>query len=99
MAIYVLIPTVAGDVTVPGYEKCFAAHGFSFGVERDAGKAVKKAAPKTETHWAWPFTTTGLHSMRRHGGGRSLKPGTPMTWDNVMNRPWDNHGIVFRGTS
>jgi type VI protein secretion system component Hcp len=32
-------------------------------------------------------------------GGKISKPGTPMTWDNVMNRPWDAHGIVFRGTS
>jgi type VI protein secretion system component Hcp len=42
MAIYVLIPNVGGDVTVPGYEKCFVADSFSFGVEREMNESGEK---------------------------------------------------------
>jgi hypothetical protein len=42
MAIYVLIPNVVGDVTVPGYEKCFVADSFSFGVEREMKESGEK---------------------------------------------------------
>ena len=42
MAIYVLIPEVGGDVQVKGYEKCFVADSFSFGVEREMKESGEK---------------------------------------------------------
>jgi type VI secretion system secreted protein Hcp len=42
MAIYVMIPSVGGDVKVPGYEKCFVADSFSFGVEREMKESGEK---------------------------------------------------------
>jgi len=42
MAIYVMIPSVGGDVTVAGYEKCFVADSFSFGVEREMKESGEK---------------------------------------------------------
>lgn len=42
MAIYVLIPNVGGDVQVKGYEKCFVADSFSFGIEREMKESGEK---------------------------------------------------------
>jgi len=42
MAIYVKIPGVGGDVQVEGYEECFVADSFSFGVEREMKESGEK---------------------------------------------------------
>ena len=41
-AILVLIPGVAGDSGVPGYEGWFVADSFSFGVEREMKESGEK---------------------------------------------------------
>ncbi len=177
MAIYVLIPNVGGDVTVPGYEKCFVADSFSFGVEREMKESgekggtedinigvgelqectISKSIDSTSSLLAQfaingnSLGTAEIFFVEAGGGGgtegkplcylqykldrcfvkswstscnanerpteqvafyynkiafqhaatdgRSFKPGRPMTWDNVKNKPWDAHGIVFKGAS
>jgi type VI protein secretion system component Hcp len=175
MAIYVLIPNVGGDVTVPGYEKCFVADSFSFGVEREMKESgekggtedinigvgelqectISKSMDSTSSLLAQFaingnslgtaeifFTEVGggggvegkpfcylqykldrcfVKSWSTSGDaddrpteevafyynkiafqyaattdGKNFKPGRPMTWDNVKNKPWDSHGIVLK---
>ena len=175
MAIFVLIPNVVGDVTVPGYEKCFVASSFSFGVERDMRESgekggtedinigvgtlqectVSKSLDSTSSLLAqfaingnslgtteiffvelggsggtegkplcylqykldrcfvksWS-TSSGANDrpteevafyynriafQQAAADGRNSKPGRPMTWDTVQNKPWDAHGIVLKG--
>ena len=176
MAIYVLIPNVGGDVTVPGYEKCFAASSFSFGVEREMKESgekggtedinigvgelqvctVSKSMDSTSSQLAqfaingnslgtaeiffveigrgdrtegkpicylqykldrcfvkkWSTSSDAddrpteevafyynkiafIHVVTTDG--KNFKPGLPMSWDNVRNKPWDAHGIVLKG--
>ena len=173
MAIYVLIPSVGGDATVPGYEKCFVADSFSFGVEREMKESGEKGGTedinigvgelqgctisksldsassllaqfaingnslgtaeiffvdvggkegrpkcylqyKLDRCFVKSWSTRCDASQRpteevtfyynkiafQHSAttdGMSVKPGRPMTWDNVKSRPWDAHGIVFKG--
>jgi type VI protein secretion system component Hcp len=42
MAIYVWIKDVEGDCTIKGFEKCFLADSFSFGVEREMKESGEK---------------------------------------------------------
>jgi type VI protein secretion system component Hcp len=175
MAIYVKIPHVGGDVTVPGYEECFVADSFSFGVEREMKESgekggtedinigvgelqectISKSMDATSTMLA-QFAINGnslgkadIFFVEVGGGGgvegqphcylqysldrcfvkswstsgdaddrpteevafyynriafnyantkdgKSFKPGKPMTWDNVKNKPWDGHGISLK---
>jgi type VI secretion system secreted protein Hcp len=175
MAIYVLIPNVGGDVTVPGYEKCFVADSFSFGVEREMKESGEKGGTEdinigvgelqectisksmdTTSSLLAQFAINGnslgtaeIFFVEVGGGGgtegkpfcylqykldrcfvkswstsgdaddrpteevafyynkiafqyaattdgKNFKPGRPMTWDNVKNKPWDSHGIVLK---
>jgi type VI protein secretion system component Hcp len=172
MAIYVMIPGVVGDVTVPGYEKCFVASSFGFGVEREMKESGDKggtedinigvgelqeciitksldstssllaqfaingnspgtaevffveAAARPEgkpvcylqykldrcfvRSWSTSADANGRPTERVEfyynriafqyatTDGKSSKPGPPMSWDNVKNKPWDAHGIVFK---
>jgi type VI protein secretion system component Hcp len=173
MAIYVLIPSVVGDVAVPGYETCFAASSFGFGIEREMKESGEKggtedinigvgelqectlsksmdstssqlaqfaingnslgtaeiffvdAGGRTEGRptcylqykldrcfvksWSTSVDADGRPTERvafyynriafQHAAtdGKNAKPGPPMSWDIVRNRPWDAHGIVFKG--
>jgi type VI protein secretion system component Hcp len=171
MAIYVLIPNVGGDVTVPGYEKCFVADSFSFGVEREMKESgekggtedinigvgelqectISKSMDSTSTSLAqfaingnslgdaeiffveiggggtegepycylrYKLSRTFVKSWSTSGdaddrpteevafyynkiafvyaataGGKVFNPSKPMTWNNVTNKPWSDHGI------
>jgi type VI protein secretion system component Hcp len=175
MAIYVKIPHVKGDVTVPGYEECFVADSFSFGVEREMKESGEKggtedinigvgelqectisksmdAASTLLAQFAINGNSLGkadIFFVEVGGGGgvegvphcylqyaldrcfvkswstsgdaddrpteevafyynriafnyantkdgKSFKPNTPMTWDNVTNKKWDGHGISLK---
>lgn len=172
MAIYVMIPSVGGDVKVPGYEKCFVADSFSFGVEREMKESgekggtedinigvgelqectISKSMDSTSSTLAQfaingnSLGTAEIYFVEIGGGsgnegepfcylwykmdrtfvkswstsgdaddrpteevafyynkiafqyaattdGKKFEPSKAMTWNNVTNKPWPDHGI------